>query len=176
MSRREYELLARAGAFEGERVELIRGQVLRMSPMGVPHAQSVQKLNMLFVRRFGHVADVRPQCPLAISDDTLPEPDLVLVDPQAVDVSEDAAGALLVVEISDSSLRFDRGLKSQLYAEAQVPEYWVVNLPEGLLEVFREPRDGRYRQVQTLERDAQVECQRLPGVRVPVAELLVAAR
>lgn len=172
LKKAEYLKLHEWGAFDGERVELVRGRVVRMAPMGTPHAQAVQKLNMFFAKVFGAHADVRVQLPLLVSDDTLPQPDFSLVDPEAVDVQDALGGTLLVVEISETSLRYDLEVKSVLYAEAGAPEYWVVNLRDGEVEVFRGLREGAYRERLTKRPGESVRCARFPDVEVPVSTLV----
>jgi len=176
LKKAEYLKLHEWGAFDGERVELVRGRVVRMAPMGTPHTQAVQKLTMFFAKVFGSHADVRVQLPLLVSDDTLPQPDFSLVDPEAADVQDLPGGAFLVVEISETSLRYDVEVKSVLYAEAGVPEYWVVNLKDGLVEVFRGLSGGAYLERLTRRPGESVRCTRFPGVDVPVSTLLASRR
>jgi len=172
----EYLKMAEAGLFEGERVELIRGRVVRMGPMGVDHAGTIQKMNMLLMRLFGDVADVRPQLPMLVSNDTMPEPDFALVDRDAPDAIEALGNTFIAIEVSDSSLKYDREVKSRLYAEARVPEFWVVNLRHHKVEVFTVLKGRRYTRHRVLEPGQIFSPLRFPQVQVKVSELLSALK
>lgn len=137
----EYYRLWEAGFFIDERVELINGEILRMSPHNKPHSSAMGFLNNRLVRAFGETHLVRVQLPLSVGHLSEPEPDFSLVRPELIDgYPRHPTTADLVVEVSDSSLSYDRGRKASLYASAQVTEYWVLNIPESRLEVYREPR------------------------------------
>ncbi len=138
----EYALMGEAGVFRpGERVELIEGVIVSMSPQNVPHASRIARLTTLLVNAFGQTHEVRVQLPLTLGERSEPEPDFALVRfEQADQARRHPDGADLVMEISDSSLSFDRTEKASLYARAGIPEYWVLNLPAQRLEVRRQPR------------------------------------
>jgi Uma2 family endonuclease len=146
ITRAEYGRMIDAGLFAGERVELWKGVIVRMSPQKSPHAFAVQKLTEIFTvavvptRRAG----VRVQLPLALAHDSEPEPDLALVEARD-HRDEHPNTALLVVEVADSSLRFDREFKAPAYAEAGVPEYWLVDVKKKTIEIHRDPTPGGYR-------------------------------
>ncbi len=140
----EYKRLHDLGAFEGERVELIRGRVVRMGTMGPLHLWVLTQLTMVFTEVFRQVADVCIQMPLHASDDLMPQPDLMLIRKTAEPPSQLPKKAFLVVEVSQSSLRFDRVVKAPLYAERSSGENWVVNLNENNVEVYRRPKKGFY--------------------------------
>lgn len=173
---REYLKMAEQGLFAGERVELIRGRVVRMAPMGVEHAGTIQKMTMLLVRLFGEYGDVRAQLPMLVSDDTMPEPDFAIVDADAPDAIEALGNTWIAIEVSDSSLKYDREVKSRLYAEARVPEFWIIDLRHRRVEVFTGLRGHRYTKHKTLGADDVFAPSRFPGVQVNVAELLSKAR
>lgn len=147
LRRREYERLVELGEFERERVELVRGAIVRMSPSGSRHAEAVARLLRILVTSVGDRAVTRAQSPLAIADDSEPEPDLALVPPG--DYSDaHPREALLVVEVADTSLDYDRLDKARLYAEAGAKEYWIVNLADDAIEVHRGAReDGRWTEI-----------------------------
>jgi Uma2 family endonuclease len=147
----EYQQLAGTGLFDGQRVELLHGRVVDMGPMGEDHSWFVQRLNRVLLETFGHLADVRPQLPVRASERSMPEPDFLLVPRQERKAPHPKKG-LLVVEISDSSLRLDRVVKAPIYAAGATPEYWIVNVPTNELEVFREPKRGAYTQRRVLTR------------------------
>jgi Uma2 family endonuclease len=128
-------------------------------------------LNRLLILAVGDGAFVLPQLPLAAADDSEPEPDLALV-PAGDYEREHPRTALLVIEIADSSVRKDRNIKAPIYAAAGVAEYWIVFVSERVVEVHREPRDGRYGRVETIGRGAVIELVGLPGVRIATDDFL----
>ncbi|HMN27443.1 MAG TPA: Uma2 family endonuclease [Caldilineaceae bacterium] len=145
-TRQEFEQLASLGFFEPEeRLELLDGEIFRMTLQSSWHATSVTKAAKLanLVYRQGYV--VRVQMPLAIGDASLPEPDVAIMR-GAIDDYRDAhpKSAVLVIEVADSSLLHDRERKRQSYARAGIPEYWLINLSDHCLEVFRNPENGDY--------------------------------
>lgn len=160
---------------EDERVELIEGEVLRLSPQNVPHASVTAFLNNALVLRYGRTHLVRVQLPLQVSDHSEPEPDFSLVTKEAIlGACRHPTSADLVVEVSDSSLEFDRLRKSRLYAQAGIPEYWVVNVREGSLEVYRRPQGPVYQEHQVLYPGDQVQPIAIAGEALPLSEFLPA--
>lgn len=144
LRRVEYDQLVLLGTFEGERVELINGELRRMSPIGPPHDSTVDRLTKLLVLALVEKARVRVQGSFAAGDLSQPEPDFsILPDRDYDDGHPDVAH--LIIEVAESSLRYDRTEKAELYAERGVPEYWIVNLVERVVEVHREPHEGEYR-------------------------------
>ena len=148
-SRDAYDRAVGAGLFgPGDRIELIDGQLLDMTPQGSRHAAIVDAVGDVLRRVFGEGFRVRMQCPLAVGEDSEPEPDLAVVPGRALDyLDAHPATALLVVEVSDDSLPRDRGVKQRLYARHGIPEYWIIALPEARVEVHREPSATGYRTV-----------------------------
>ena len=137
----EYAHLIGEGFFEGERLELIDGEILEMSPQHPNHRNAIAFLNTFFVRTFGETHLVQVQLPLNIGKHSEPEPDFSFVTPKAIkEAKRHPTQPDLVLEISDSSLKFDTGKKASLYASAQIPEYWVLNLTELCLEVYTDPK------------------------------------
>jgi Uma2 family endonuclease len=145
----EYHKLIETGILGPEdRVELIRGWLVLKMTVNPPHAYAVTYLNRWFIRNLDEEDwVVRTQNPLS-TDDSEPEPDL-LVAPGPLSLYKARhpcpADAMLVVEVADSTLRYDRTTKLELYAQARVPEYWIVNLIDGIVEVYSQPRKGTYR-------------------------------
>jgi Uma2 family endonuclease len=136
----EYCQLGEQGFFRDERVELIDGAILRMSPHNPPHSLAVGFLNNLLVRAFGDTHIVRVQLPLSVGTHSEPEPDFSLVRPDVLRAAKrHPTSADLVIEVSDSSLSSDKGWKASLYASAQVVEYWVLNIPQTRLETYSQP-------------------------------------
>ncbi len=145
-SRSEYYRLAELDFFQNERVELLEGEIVEMSPQNRPHAAAIGRLNTLLVRSFGDTHIVRVQLPLDIDEHNQPEPDFAVVPiPLVEDSDPHPPTADWIIEVADSSLALDRQRKSELYARAGVPVYWVVNVRESEIEVFSELRDGKYR-------------------------------
>ncbi|WP_117237021.1 Uma2 family endonuclease [Thermus sediminis] len=136
-----YHKAYEAGALP-ERVELLEGEVYAVSPMGKKHRLYVMHLDKVFQEAFGDEAVVMVQCPLGLSTDSEPTPDLALLRPPLEAYRERDPGpgdTLLLVEISDTTLVQDRTLKLPLYQKAGIPEVWLVNLVEGVLEVYAFP-------------------------------------
>ena len=140
-TREEYYKMAEAGVFRpDERVELIGGRVVAMSPQNSPHFTAICLIEDVLRALFGTGYVVRVQGPLDLSPSSQPEPDIAVVRGTARDYAgAHPTTALLVVEVSESTLAFDRGEKASLYASAGVPEYWVLNLLDRCLEVYRDP-------------------------------------
>ena len=167
-TRQEYEKAAYAGAFGDRRVELVDGVVYDMPPQGSPHATGVSKAQRALIAAFGSGFTVRPQMmPLALSRFSMPEPDLAVVPGEPDDYFKShPKTALLVLEVADSSQYHDRVRKAGIYARARIQDYWVVNLAQSVLEVFREPVRGDYRQKVTVRRGERIAPLACP---VPIA-------
>lgn len=172
--RAEYDALTERGFFADERIELLDGVIVEMSPQGAPHARVIQKLTMLLAPALQGRADLRVQSPLAVSDDSEPEPDLAVVEPDTGDV-EHPHTAHLVIEVSGDSLRTDRLIKTRLYAAAGVPEYWIVNLTARVVEVHTEPGADGYARKYTVQPADTITLRAFPQLTVRVAEFLPAA-
>lgn len=148
-TREEYERKAEEGFFPpGARVELIEGIVYDMAPQKSPHATAcrltLEALRSVFPLPAGY--DIRGQLPIALSDDSEPEPDVAVVEGSIRDFTEHhPTTALLIVEVADSTLLHDRKRKIPLYARSEIPEVWLLNLNRRVLEVYRNPAGGVYR-------------------------------
>jgi Uma2 family endonuclease len=175
-SRVEYDKMIDAGIFgEDEHVELVGGTVVEMSPEGPPHSATIDLCADVLRRAFGAAFTVRVQHPLVIDPDGEPEPDLVVVAGSPLDYfDEHPRTATLVVEVAESSLAYDRRDKSLLYSRAGLPEYWIVNLVDRVLEVHREPGPDGYRKIAVARIGDEVIPIALPtaGVVVPVSAIL----
>jgi Uma2 family endonuclease len=170
LKRTEYDQLVDAGVFEGERVELLGGVLVTMSPQGAPHFWVIQQLQDILGQALAGRATVRTQGPLALSDDSEPEPDIAVValgDYRR----EHPSSALLLVEVSRSSRRIDRA-KGRLYAAAMQPEYWIVDVERGTVEVHTEPGESGYGRLVTLRAGDELALTAFPDVRFPVASIL----
>jgi Uma2 family endonuclease len=173
-SRAEYERMAAAGVLEPDvRLELIDGEVLRMPPQSTRHFTAIrlaeQRLGAVFTA--GH--DVRSQGPLALDGHSEPEPDIAVVRGSPRDYADNhPVAAVLILEIADSSLGFDRIAKKRLYARNGVPEYWILDLNGGALEVYRDPKGDDFLSKQTIGRDGGIAPLAAPDTLVAVADLL----
>ena len=156
------EMIARGILDENDRVELIRGEIVDKMTIGDRHAACVNRLNALFQLLARGRWIVSVQNPVAF-EDSKPEPDLALLRSRAdfyAESTPQAADILLLIEVADSSLDFDRGVKAALYAEAGVAEYWVVNLIDSCVEVHRGPQsNGSYADSQTVAKGGTVTFQ-----------------
>jgi Uma2 family endonuclease len=174
-TRAEYYRMAEAGILgRRDRVELIRGEIVEMSPIGPRHSAFVDNLNRLLVRRLPDDAMVRVQGPVALADDTEPGPDLAVLRRRDVPYKEREAwaeDALLVIEVAESSLAYDRSTKMRLYAEAGIPEYWVVDCAAETVEVHRGPGPDGYRDVSQVAGAAMLTLQAFPGVALTPADI-----
>jgi Uma2 family endonuclease len=172
----EYYRMAEVGILRpDERVELLEGRIVKMSPKGIRHAAINDLAGECFRKLLGARVIVRLQNPIHLDDASEPEPDLVLVEPQEkryLDHHPTPPEVLLVVEIADSSLRFDRGIKSRLYAAAGIVQYCVLNLPAREVEDYREPGADGYRSKQTYSAGQSFNLVACPDVSVGVDELL----
>jgi len=170
LKRSEYERLIELGAFVGERLELIRGALVAKMPMETPHIVALRRVHKQLLLQLVDRAEVQCQIPIVAPDESEPEPDVSVLPPD--DRVGAAAVVWLVVEVADSSLRYDRKVKGPLYAEAGIPEYWIVNVVEGVVEVHTEPLDGVYQKVEMIGREGRAVFGRFPDVSIAVADLL----
>jgi len=180
-TRVEYDRLIEMGMFQpGERLELLAGNLVVREPQGDPHTLAVELVNEALRTGFGPEWRVRVQLPIALNEESEPEPDISVAPGRVRDRREAKPSRLaLVVEIAESSLALDREYKGSLYARARVPDYWIVNLADRVLEVYRDPRPDAsasygwsYRSVQSLSAGEHVSPLAAPTARVPVADLL----
>ena len=146
----EYYKMAEAGILQDdERVELLNGEIITMSPINSPHASVVDDLTeMLFMQLLGKVI-IKIQNPIRLEDKTEPEPDITLAHLKKDKYRNHhpiPAEVYFVIEVADSSLEKDREFKRLIYAEAGIPEYWIVNIPDRQIEVFGQPKDGDYQE------------------------------
>ena len=175
-NRKEYHRLARHGILKpDERTELIYGRVIkRMSPMGGPHSMAVRRTDIALKEVFGAGFEVRYQLPMQLNSGLEPEPD-VLVVPGAPEDYPDAplsSDALLLVEVSDTTLRYDRGAKAAMYANDCVADYWLLSLRYRTLEVRRQPENGEYLSLDVYHENESVAPLAAPNAPVRVASLL----
>ncbi len=171
LRRAEYDRLVALGAFEDERVELLHGVLVDMSPNYPEHASPIDRLNAILTPALVGKARVRIQLPLVAHDESEPEPDVAVV-PQGDYRSQHPAEALLVIEVALSSLNKDRNVKAPLYAASGFREYWIVDVAEKAIEVHCQPADGRYTLVTRHAAGESLRPEAFPGVAVSVDDVL----
>lgn len=171
LTRAEYRRMGELGFFQGERVELIHGIVVRMPPIGPSHAEVVDRLAAVFIGTLGSRARVRIQQPYLAHDESEPEPDVAVVASRSY-AEEHPRVAMLVIEVDETSHRYDRDTKGPLYAASDVAEYWIVDLSAQRVEISSHPENGRFTQQRTATMDDTVSPLAFPDVRVAVRELL----
>jgi Uma2 family endonuclease len=172
----EYYRMAEAGILtEDDRVELLDGEIVAMTPIGSRHAAVVDRLTRLLTRAAGEGAIVRVQNPIRLGEHSEPQPDLALLRSRPDYYADRHPGpgeVWLVVEVAEASIEIDRKVKVPLYARAGIPEVWLVVLPDERVEVYRRPTPGGYQEVQQLGRGARVATASLPDLALPVDDLL----
>lgn len=173
---REYDEMIASGFFVGKkRVELIEGELIEKMVQGDPHIGCVHRLNRIFSRNLNDDFIVSVQSAFAVNIYSAPEPDVAILRFREDFYSTAKAkpeDALLVIEVSDSTIRYDRQTKIPLYARAGIRESWIVNLPRKILEVHREPKNGRYEVVQKLVRNETVAPLEFPELALKISDII----
>ncbi len=172
----EYHRMAEAGIFhEDDRVELLDGQIVEMTPIGVPHAGCVNRLTELFSPLAGTIATLSVQNPVILAEHREPQPDFTLLRYRADGYGARhprAADVLLVIEVADTSVESDRRIKIPLYAEAGISEAWLVNLRADRIEVYRKPTGGKYAEVTSASRGHTLTPLEIPSATLSVDRIL----
>lgn len=172
----EYERMGAAGILPADdRVELIAGDIIEMSPIGKRHAACVGRLTQALGLSLQRKAIIWVQNPIQIDDHSEPQPDIAILKPRA-DFYEQSlptpADVLLVIEVSDTTLEYDRQIKLPLYAHAGIPEVWLVNLPAEQLDTYAQPAGDTYQLTNHIGRGAGVQAHRIADLRISVADVL----
>ena len=172
----EYHRMGEAGILhEDDRVELLDGQIVQMSPIGIRHAACVNRLNALFAGLAGNRATVSVQNPLVLGEYEEPQPDVVVLRYRRDGYQTDhprPPDTLLVVEVGDTSVASDRLRKIPLYARAGVPEAWLVNLSGDEIEVYQQPSGGHYTRVRTVRRGETLTLLESPAITLSSDDIL----
>lgn len=163
-----------AGVLEPtERLELIDGEILQLPPQSTRHFTAIRLAAQTLGTAFGNGYDVRTQGPIAIDGHSEPEPDIAVVTGSPRDYADaHPRAAVLIVEVADSSLGFDRVRKKRLYARNGIQDYWILDLSAARLEVYRDPHGDDYLSIRTLARDQHIAPLAVPASKIQVAELL----
>lgn len=172
----DYARMAETGILsEDDRVELIDGEVRAMSPIGPLHAAIVKRLNALLSQALGDTASMSVQDPIQLDDFTEPEPDLAVLQPRLdyyANGHPQSEDLLLLIEVSDSSLDYDRSEKIPRYATAHIPEVWIIDVHGETIEQYSEPRTGTYRTIHLLKSGDLIPSIRLPSVQASLDYIL----
>ena len=172
----EYYRMAKSGLFaEGDRVELIEGALIAMTPIGDDHVGTVEVLTYHLVTAIRKRGIVSVQNPLRLDDATEPEPDFVVYKPRADFYRKNRRGVedvLLVIEVADSSVDYDKKVKVPLYAKHGIAEYWLVRLDTRVVEVHRGPGPNGYASMHEIRAGQDLELLLLPGITIPAATVL----
>lgn len=178
-TREEYYALGETGIFDGQRIELIEGEIFEMAPQNSPHAEAVTLIAEALRHVFGLGYRIRTQVPLSLGTDSDPEPDIAVVEgiPHGFRDAHPTT-ALLVVEVSDSTLGFDQGRKAAVYAAAGIADYWILNLKARQLELYRRPLPSKtrrgfvYEERTLITADGAIAPLAAPDESIAVADLL----
>ncbi|MDK2816007.1 MAG: hypothetical protein PWR22_636 [Moorella sp. (in: firmicutes)] len=172
----EFYQMARAGILgEDDRVELIEGEIIEMVPIGTRHAACVRRLLHIFSTKIGDNALVDTNNPLRLDQHSEPQPDLMLLkarDDYYASFHPRPEDVLLLVEVSDTSMAYDREVKANLYAKGGVKEVWLVNLQAQQVTAYRLPSPSGYREVKEYGRGDHISPLAFPGLNIPVQDIL----
>ena len=171
----EYDRMIEARILtEDDRVELIEGEIIKMSPIGKSHAGCVNRLNMFFNRLVGRDVIISIQNPVHLNDFSEPQPDVALLKPRDdfyAQMHPMPADVLLIVEVADSSVEYDRLVKVPLYARALIPAVWVVDLAREIVETCERPVNGAYQDLREAKRGDILTLESLPPLRFNVDDI-----
>ncbi|MEK6323881.1 MAG: Uma2 family endonuclease [Acidobacteriota bacterium] len=172
----EYYRMAEVGLLtENDRVELIEGEIIEMSPIGSRHGGTLNRSSAFLHRKLDDIAIVSVQNPVRLNDFSEPQPDLALLKPRKDFYSKShpiAEDVLVVIEVSDTSLAYDRNVKLPLYARAGIPESWLIVLAKEVIELHSQPKNGKYQKVERLKRGKTLTSPTIPGLSCRVEDLL----
>lgn len=177
LSIEEYHKLAEVGILnEDSRVELIEGELIEMSPIDPPHSWMINKLNRLLVNQVGNQAVVSVQNSVRLPPNSEPQPDFVLLREHMANNKTRIAGpedVLLVIEVADSTLAYDRGVKQRLYAKARIPIFWIVNVSDENIETYRGPEGTGYREKTIYRKGDVLTFPEIASLKIDVEDLFM---
>ncbi|MDM8558433.1 Uma2 family endonuclease [Candidatus Parabeggiatoa sp. HSG14] len=170
-----FQKMIKTGIFEeDEHIELINGELIAMAPIGPEHSSKIRRLNHQFSQAVGDLAQVDIQNPITLNDHSEPEPDLALLCPSDdfyETANPTAKDVLLLVEVADSFLNYDKKTKIPLYASQGIPEVWLINVPKKQVEIYRNPSPEGYRQILLPEKKESISPTLLPNVSINVSDI-----
>ncbi|MGI8638652.1 MAG: Uma2 family endonuclease [Pyrinomonadaceae bacterium] len=157
-----------------EKAEIIEGELIQKTPIGDKHAAAVNALNRFFIKNVSDDILVSVQNPVRLSDYDEPEPDITLADLTKYDGKRHPrpSEVILIVEVSDSTLKYDRDTKLSLYAESEIPEVWIVNLKNDIIEVHQKPSNGIYQLAKIFKPGEVLQSEALPNLNLEVDKIL----
>ena len=170
-----YRMAATGILSENDRTELIEGEIIEMSPIGDPHMNAVNRATMIFARGIGDKVVVSVQNPAFMDRYNVPQPDVVLIRPREGFYGEgkpNPEDVVLLIEVSDTSLRFDRKVKAPIYARNGIREVWIIDLQGEAIYVYREPRGNTYVSIETKGRVDRISPEAFPDFAVNVSDLI----
>ncbi|BAY30486.1 hypothetical protein NIES2107_23310 [Nostoc carneum NIES-2107] len=172
----QYHKMLESGILtENDRVELIRGEIIEMSPIGTKHAACVNRLINLLVQLLGKHVIVAAQNPIRLNDNSEPQPDVALLKPRDdfyATAHPQPQDIFLLIEVADSTIEYDREQKIPLYAEANIIEVWIVDINEQIVEVYQQPTAAGYQHIQKFASGQTVSIPGLSDVNISVNEIL----
>jgi Uma2 family endonuclease len=170
-----YQKMVATGVLTAEdRVELIEGEILDMAPIGTRHARITGRLVKRFILGVGETAVVRAANPVDLGRFSEPEPDLLLLKPQAEEYGHahpQAQDVLLLIEVAESSLAFDQGAKRDLYARFGVSEYWVIDVNAERVVAYARPAEGAFQHTREYRRGESISPAAFPALQIPISDL-----
>lgn len=172
----EYYRMSEVGLLSpDDRVELIEGEIVKMSPIGSTHGGTVKRSSTFLRRELGDAVIISVQDPIHLNDFSEPQPDIALLRPREDFYTKShptSSEVLIVIEVADTSVNYDRNVKLPLYARAGIPESWLMVLPKDVIEVHSQPENGKYKKVQRLKRGKTLVSSAIPGFACKVEDLL----
>jgi Uma2 family endonuclease len=173
---KEYQKLGEMGFFHPEeRVELISGNIIKMSAKGTAHTSATRRTATLLRELLENQAAVYTQDPIALDDNSEPEPDIAVVRIDPFDYATHhptPSEVYLIIEVADSSLAYDREIKANIYARSGIVDYWVLNVSDRQLHVFREPAEDGYQSEVILDETATISPLQFPAFNIAIGEML----
>ncbi len=170
-----YKMIELGMLTDYEKAEIIEGELIQKMPIGNRRAACVEKLNEILRDKLGKSISLRSQQPIKFDDFNEPEPDLAILKRREdfyIQAKPTPKDVLILIEVSDSTLKYDRDVKLALYAEAEIPEVWIVNLPNDIIEVHQQPGVGIYQLAKIYKRGEMIESKTLPDLKLGVDEIL----
>jgi Uma2 family endonuclease len=174
-----YQMMESGIIREGERVELILGQIFTMAAKGTRHTVATSRLLKSLLVLIGERAIVRCQDPISLPNHSEPEPDIVIARLRSddyVNSHPSPADVILVIEVADSTIKFDRDTKASLYAAAGISEYWIVNLIDNRLEIYRQPDGDIYASIQIVTPPRSINLPQFPEIVVQISDFFPAQK